>query len=478
MKSYRYIKIYTGGYTMNSKPINELIEEPTFKEELKKFLQIDSTKNVDVTFSDDENVQDNITYKIFVLTDDKNFIVTLGYKNNNYNFLEYEDIYESIENDKFNFDIDYWSYNITYDQLARLFKSGKIKIPDMQRGFVWDDIQASRLIESILMGLPLPSLFLIKNIEEGNYLVVDGLQRLTTIYSFRYNKRLPNRNTNIAGFSLKGVHESIRNKTYDELSEEGKTDKFDMGTINVIEFKQNKPDHEEAMYTLFERLNGGGTNLSPQQIRNSIYYGEFNNLLNIYSKLIDKYFSKKAVLSLAPSENLLRIIAIYNYIDSYYKELLESNYAGYQELTPTIAYKKIYNKTAKKYHMDYKVFEIQSNGIERKENSEELEKLFKDIELAITACESIFGDDAFTRYDEKKGEFLNRFTPVLLESLVVTMLLNKNKTLKDRKTILDDFKNLFKPEKEFDQYFSQGTGRLKNIFGRIVSLEKVLYQND
>lgn len=58
------------------------------------------------------------------------------------------------------------------------------------------------------------------------------------------------------------------------------------------------------------------------------------------------------------------------------------------------------------------------------------------------------------------------------------MLLNKNKTLKDRKTILDDFKKLFKPEKEFDQYFSQGTGRLKNIFGRIVSLEKVLYQND
>lgn len=44
MKSYRYIKIYTGGHIMNSKPINELIEEPTFKEELKKFLQIDSTK--------------------------------------------------------------------------------------------------------------------------------------------------------------------------------------------------------------------------------------------------------------------------------------------------------------------------------------------------------------------------------------------------------------------------------------------------
>ena len=260
---------------MKSDIIYSLINNDIFRQDVMKYLEIETDKNFEITESEDFN-EDNDFLKLFISTNKKNYLITVEIINDDYKFVDSEDMDKIIDNEKFHFDIDYWSYNITYDQLGRLFESGKILIPNMQRGFVWDDIQASRLIESILMGLPLPSLFLIKNIEEGNYMVVDGLQRITSIHSFRYNKKLPNRDQKVAGFALKGVHKEITNKTYQELSEEGKTDKFDMGTINVIEFKQNKPDKEEAMYTLFERLNGGGTNLTPQQIRNSIYYGTFN----------------------------------------------------------------------------------------------------------------------------------------------------------------------------------------------------------
>ena len=248
---------------MGIKSITELITDDNFRQDVIKYLNILEDANFEVTVDDDVDEISSF-WKLFVSSTEKNYLITIEIEDNgDYIFIDSEDMDKIIDSEKFNFDIDYWSYNITYDQLARLFESGKILIPQMQRGFVWDDIQASRLIESILMGLPLPSLFLIKNIEEGNYLVVDGLQRITSIHSFRYNKKLPNRKPNVAGFSLKGVHKEIANKTYAELLEEGKTDKFDMGTINVIEFKQNKPDREEAMYTLFERLNGGGTNLTP-----------------------------------------------------------------------------------------------------------------------------------------------------------------------------------------------------------------------
>ena len=460
---------------MKSDIIYSLINNDIFRQDVMKYLEIETDKNFEITESEDFN-EDNDFLKLFISTNKKNYLITVEMIHNDYKFVDNEDMDKIIDNEKFHFDIDYWSYNITYDQLGRLFESGKILIPNMQRGFVWDDIQASRLIESILMGLPLPSLFLIKNIEEGNYMVVDGLQRITSIHSFRYNKKLPNRDPKVAGFVLKGVHKEITNKTYQELSEEGKTDKFDMGTINVIEFKQNKPDKEEAMYTLFERLNGGGTNLSPQQIRNSIYYGTFNDLLNGHAKILNKYFSQKAILNLMPSEALLRIISIHQYIIKNYSDILENNYEGISELTSSIAYKKIYNDTSNNYHLEYKLLERKTDTNKLEEYKEELEKYFFKITEYIKSCEKIFNDNVFARFDNEKGEFLSRFTPILLEGLIVTMLLNQDKELKSNEEIVEQFKELFIDKGQFEQYFTQGTGRLKNIFGRIVSLQEVLYE--
>lgn len=453
--------------------LKELIILPEFQKELLDFLSINNQEQqkLDIGIQTVSPEEDNC-YTLFVSGLDHNYLITLKYQEGDYTFIEYEDVDHSIKNEKFNFDIDYWSYNITYDQLARLFEAKKIIIPKMQRGFVWDDMQASRLIESILMGLPLPSLFLIKNVEEGNYLVVDGLQRITTIHSFRYNKKLPNRPDTTAGFILKGdVNNDIVHKTYQQLLEEDKTDKFDMGTVNVIEFKQNKPDHEEAMYALFERLNSGGTNLSPQQIRNSISYGGFNNLLNEKADLIKDFFSKKAILSLAPSENLLRIVSIFDYIKD--NNLLEVG----GDNKGNITYKNLLNDTAQKYHMIYKVLERKNGDNQEQSNYREDDiALFDRISSHIDKCKEIFGEYVFSRYDFKKKTFLTRFTPVILESLVVTMLLNEGKTYKDKNDIIESYKNIFSEDSDFDTYFTQGTGRNQNIIGRVKSIQQVLYK--
>ncbi|MEI3647111.1 DUF262 domain-containing protein [Lactococcus lactis subsp. lactis] len=452
----------------------EILNKIEFKKSLSNYLCIDEDKiaQVDITYNQEEIAMEE-EFNIYASYLENTYIVNVKIDDNEYDFIGSENINNAILSEKTNFDIDYWSYNITYDQLSRLYESDKIKIPDMQRGFVWDDIQASRLIESILMGLPLPSLFLIKNIEEGDYMVVDGLQRITSIHAFRYNRRLPNRKSIVAGFSLKGVNAEIVNKTYDDLLAEGKTDKFDMGTINVIEFKQNKPDHEEAMYTLFERLNGGGTNLSPQQIRNSIYYGIFNDLLNENSSSLGKYFSSKAILSLAPSENMLRIISIYEKISKDYNSSIPEDF---EEITNTISYKRLYNETCSKYHMEYKTLQRIKNEEKEREFRAKLDLLFIKIKKAIKKVEEIFGDNSFVRYEYKKSDFVSRFSPVLLEGLVVTILLNEERDFRDNDSILESFKNMFDEENNFDKYFTQGTGRLRNVLGRIKSIEEVFYE--
>lgn len=446
-----------------------------FKEKVADYLQIDKSEvdKISITYNSEELAsEEEKDLPIYASYLNDTYVVNVKINDKIYDIIDSEDINLTISAEKSNFDIDYWSYNITYDQLSRLYEKGKIKVPDMQRGFVWDDIQASRLIESILMGLPLPSLFLIKNLEEGSYMVVDGLQRITSIHAFRYNKRLPNRKPMISGFSLSGVNKDIVNKTYDDLQSEGKTDKFDMGTINVIEFKQNKPDHEEAMYTLFERLNGGGTNLSPQQIRNSIYYGEFNKILNKRSLILEKHFSKKATLALAPSENLLRIISIYEKIKLDFSGKIPENF---DDVTNTISYKQLYNDTCNKYHMKYKYLQRINNEEENNNFRDELGLFFDNIDEDINKIESIFGENSFVRYDNKKSEFLSRFTPVLLEGLVVTLLLNKERELKSKDDILESYKKIFIEDGPFDKYFTQGTGRMRNVLGRIKSLEEVFF---
>jgi hypothetical protein len=152
--------------------------------------------------------------------------------------------------------------------VRRIGKGFYIMDPDFQRDFVWDEQRQSRLIESVLMRIPLPVFYLAEN-PDGKIVVVDGLQRLTTFQRFLENKlRLQLDNT------------ELRGKTFDELPPKLQNRLEDTQiTLYIIDSKV--PDH--ARLDIFERVNGGVA-LSRQQMRNAIYQGKATALLRDLAK--------------------------------------------------------------------------------------------------------------------------------------------------------------------------------------------------
>jgi hypothetical protein len=178
-------------------------------------------------------------------------------------------------------------------------ESGAIVIPGFQRNYVWDLRRASKLIESLLMGLPIPQIFLYED-GRNRFLVIDGQQRLMTIYYF-VKGRFPKRDARAkirALFNEKGRLDQVdlendelfssfrlrfssdgnispyQGLTYAGLNELKPT--FDLRTIRNIVVKQVRPDDDKSsIFELFNRLNTGGVNLSQQEIRMSLFYGPF-----------------------------------------------------------------------------------------------------------------------------------------------------------------------------------------------------------
>ena len=163
----------------------------------------------------------------------------------------------------------------TVDMLVKRMLAGDIHVPPFQRGFVWSYIQASRFVESLLLGLPVPGIFLSREYNTQKLLVIDGQQRLRTLQFFYDGIFQPTGRE----FTLKGVQPEFEGATYKTLKTEDRR-RLDDSIIHATVVKQDKPEEDNSsIYYIFERLNTGGTTLLPQEIRSSIFQGEFDNLL-------------------------------------------------------------------------------------------------------------------------------------------------------------------------------------------------------
>lgn len=154
-------------------------------------------------------------------------------------------------------------------------KEKEILIPRFQRKFVWTLSQASRLIESFLLGLPVPSIFLYKEKKSQKLLVIDGQQRLKTIFGY-FGNTFPDTKK---PFYLKGVNKKWEGKSFLDLDDPDKRRLKDT-VLRAVIVEQLDPKDNTSIFHIFQRLNTGGTTLNPQEIRNCIYKGKFNNLLN------------------------------------------------------------------------------------------------------------------------------------------------------------------------------------------------------
>lgn len=205
-----------------------------------------------------------------------------------------------------NYDVTASPNDFNLVTLGSFIDRGAVVIPGFQRHFVWDMSRASRLIESLILGLPVPQLFLYEE-SRNRFLVIDGQQRLMSVYYFikrRFprpehrhklrtvfdeHRRIPDDVLNddqyfrpfrlhLSGRFSDGSSR-FHGLDYDSLEEY--RPQFDLRPLRSIIVKQVSPsDDDSSIFEIFNRLNTGGMNLRPQEIRTSMYHSDFYAMLD------------------------------------------------------------------------------------------------------------------------------------------------------------------------------------------------------
>jgi len=229
-----------------------------------------------------------------------------------------ETIIDDIESEELSYRYEITSYGADYpvDSIVKRIKDEVIYVPPFQRNFVWNLAQASKFIESLVLGLPVPGVFLSKENSTGRLLIVDGQQRLMSLTNF-YAGIFKGKE-----FVLTGLNSDLNGKTYQSLNASDRI-RLDDSIIHATIVRQDQPnDEESSIYLIFERLNTGGKPLTPQEIRACIYYGEFNQFLGDLQKLPDwrTVFGKENE-RLKEQELFLRFFALLYERDVYTKPL-------------------------------------------------------------------------------------------------------------------------------------------------------------
>ena len=192
---------------------------------------------------------------------------------------------ETVEDIPFTYSITSYGADYPVDSLVKRLRSGDITVPTydwvssedtevvgFQREYLWPKPKADKFIESLLLGLPVPGIFLIKE-STGRLLVLDGHQRLHTLRAF-YDGFINGRE-----YRLGNVEDRFKNKSLKDLSVADRR-RIDNSIIHATVLRQDQPTADQSsIYIIFERLNTGGVNLQPQEIRVALYHGELVKLL-------------------------------------------------------------------------------------------------------------------------------------------------------------------------------------------------------
>lgn len=226
------------------------------------------------------------------------------------------------------FDIASYPSDLTLSVVHEMWKDGTIQIPEFQRNFVWDIKQASLLVESFLLGLPVPQVFFHVD-EENRNQVIDGQQRISSIVFFLEGyfgeERLDN---NRKVFRLQGLSKKspYYNKRFEDLDDASQR-KFKSAVLRAINIRQLQPKGAAtSVFQIFERLNTGGTPLTPQEIRNCVYRGNLIKHLRELNELKDwrEIIGKEALdRHQKDVELVLRVFSLWAFEERYEKPMKE-----------------------------------------------------------------------------------------------------------------------------------------------------------
>lgn len=294
------------------------------------------------------------------------------------------------------------SYSMSIGELINLYKENEMDIhPEFQRFYRWTSLQKTKLIESILLGIPLPPIFVSQR-KDGIWDVVDGLQRLSTIFQFigilvdeeqkeveplvlEETKYLP---------SLKGKKWEDPYDTDNSFTQAQrlfiKRSKLDVKIIL-------KESDEKSKYELFQRLNTGGSPLSEQELRNCVLIMENRGM----------FFQ---LLNLSKNEAFQQCIAL---TDRAKEEKYDMDLVLRFIILRSISVQELEKMTDINDFLTDKMIEIAQSS------SFDLSEEVNAFNTTFSILESITGDNSFHKYDPQKGRFVGGFLLSAFETIAL-----------------------------------------------------------
>lgn len=179
--------------------------------------------------------------------------------------------------------VSFDSYDMAIRQIIDMVETGMIDIaPEYQRHFIWDEKRESELIESVMLGIPIPSIYMATN-ADGTWEVVDGVQRISTLLHFVGSETLLKKIGKKEPLRITGLQKltALNALRFDELPQPYQ---FQFQTRPLRLTALNDKSDPIVRYDLFERLNTGGVLLHPQEIRNCVFRGPFKDLIKELAK--------------------------------------------------------------------------------------------------------------------------------------------------------------------------------------------------
>lgn len=343
-----------------------------------------------------------------------------------------------------------FSTDWTTETIINQIHKGNIELnPNFQRRDAWTSKEKSRFIESLMLGFPIPPIVLaVNNLDRGKYIVLDGKQRLLSLYSFFSNDRDRVPPLKLTGLKVK---EEFNNLTFAKMQSLPEC-------THDIAFLENQPirtiviknyPHESFLYEVFLRLNTGSKPLSPQELRQALHPGAFTSYLDVRaanSEVLKDILNRRTPdFRMRDVELLLRELSYAFFLKEYDGDL-----------------KSFLDNTCKTLN---KSWETVSDSVER--YCDQFEKAHK---FTI----SIFGKNAYRKY--LKGEFVNRFNRGILDSMSFYFIEdNVRDFLQDKKSeVLEAFINLCKTDAEYMNAIESTTKTIPATRYRIVRWGKSL----
>ncbi len=334
-------------------------------------------------------------------------------------------------------DIDIRQEPQTVFELMRKYDKGKLIInPDFQRNLVWKPEQKSKFIESIILNFPLPP-FYVNQTKEGKYIVVDGLQRTSTLYEFLNDK-----------FELAGLEALPKLNGYNFSELETLTGDYQTRIedkkLSLYVIKPSVPI--QVVYDIFSRINTGGTMLNRQEVRNCIFIGKATELLKELSE--EEYFKKAIDNGVSPKRMKDREVVL--------------RYLSFKILD-----------YATDYHDDMSIFVERAMRKINLMADTEISELKADFKRVMTWTLKFFGKNNFRL---PSNQTRGKINTAILESVCYFFSANSDSFLKQNKQrIKRNFNKLLKNHSYLEAVrFS--TGNKTNVINRFKLAQEILGQ--